>query len=851
MADDQRFAVRWLHRLTPLLGVSLFLFALWLLHRELRNYKYADLVRVTREIPHARLWAGVAMTAISYAVLTFYDALGVRYVRRRLSYGRIAMASLVGYGVSMTLGFPLLTGAPLRYRMYTRWGLTPGEIARIIAFYSTTFWLGVLAVGGAALLFDPPHLPPELNLDARWLPPMGALLLVLMVAYFLLAAFNARIEIRGFRVEMPSLGMAIAQVLSSSLDWVIAAAVLYVLLPEHAPSFGAFFTIYVVGQTIGHASHVPGGLGVFESIVLFFLSPRVPAPEVLAALLAWRAIYYLLPLAGAVVTLAAHELRRLYAGGVPEPLAEWFSALAPQLLAVASFVSGAVLLFSVATPVERERMAWLNASLPLAVMEAAHLATSAIGIGLLLVSRGLQMRLAAAWRLASILLAAGMVTVLLKGIDYEEAAVLAVALGALLASRSRFYRRAALRDEPFTPGWIVAAGVVLAVTAWIGFFAYKHVDYAPELWLRFAPLADASRFLRASVAAGVVLAAAGVAQLLHRRPEPHLPLPGELDEVRRIVAESPRADANLALLGDKTLLFNPARTAFLMYGVSGRSWVALGDPVGPDAERDELAWRFREEADRHGAFPVFYHVPEASLPRYLDMGLTPLKLGEEAVVPLDDFSLDDEPRAGLRRSWERARARGATAEIVAPDAVPPPVDELRALSDDWLARRGARERAFSSARFDPAALAAFPLAIVRREGRIVAFATVWTAAPGTEVTVDGVRYARGAPASVMEYLLVEVMRWAKGEGYRALNLGMAPMSGLQSRDLASRWNRVGGLAFRHGEHFQNLKGLRHYKERFGGEWRTQYLAAPGGPALPRILADLAALLSGDAGRSSA
>ena len=90
MADDQRFAVRWLHRLTPLLGVSLFLFALWLLHRELRNYKYADLVRVTREIPHARLWAGVAMTAISYAVLTFYDALGVRYVRRRLSYGRIA-----------------------------------------------------------------------------------------------------------------------------------------------------------------------------------------------------------------------------------------------------------------------------------------------------------------------------------------------------------------------------------------------------------------------------------------------------------------------------------------------------------------------------------------------------------------------------------------------------------------------------------------------------------------------------------------------------------------------------------------------------------------------------------------
>src|SRR4051812_18938519 len=145
---------RLLHRLSPLVGVALFGFALWLLHRDLANYRYADLARELRNIPRSRLLVAVGLTFVSYTVLTLYDALGVRYVRRSLSYGRIATAAVVGYGVSMTLGFPLLTGAPLRYRLYSRWGVSPGEIARIVAFYSTTYWLGLLAVGGAAFLLD-------------------------------------------------------------------------------------------------------------------------------------------------------------------------------------------------------------------------------------------------------------------------------------------------------------------------------------------------------------------------------------------------------------------------------------------------------------------------------------------------------------------------------------------------------------------------------------------------------------------------------------------------------------------------------------------------------------------------
>ncbi|MFL5539088.1 MAG: bifunctional lysylphosphatidylglycerol flippase/synthetase MprF [Longimicrobiaceae bacterium] len=850
MAEPKKLDLRWVHRVTPLLGVALFAFALWLLHRQLRNYHYADLVRVVRNLPHGRLWLAVALTAISYAVLTLYDALGVHYVRRRLSYGRIAMASLVGYGVSMALGFPLLTGAPLRYRMYSRWGLSAGEIARIIAFYSTTFWLGSLAVGGVALLVDPPPLPPQLGIDPAWVRPIGGLLLGLVGAYLVLAALGTRMTVRGFRLEMPSFPIAVAQVLSSALDWVAAAAVLYVLLPAGSVSFGAFFTIFVVGQSAGHTSHVPGGVGVIDSIVLLFLSPTIATPDVLAALFAWRAIYYLLPLLGAVVTLAVHELRRVRARvEVPEPLAEWFATLGPQVLAMTSFVAGMILLISGATPGEPERLAWLHRHLPLGVTELAHLLGSMVGVALLLAARGLQMRLAAGWRASVLLLAAGIACSLLKGLDWEEAAMLAVALAAVLPSRRRFHRRARLREEPFTPGWVVAIGVVVTGAVWIGLFAYKqqHVSYDAGLWTTFAPYADAPRFLRASAGVLAVLAGFTAAHLLHPGlPEPTRPTAAELAEARRIIALQPRADANAALLGDKALLFNPQRTAFVMYGTLRRGWVALGDPVGPPGEREELAWRFREEADRHGAWTAFHLADRGALAIYREMGLTGLTLGEEAVVALDAFSLEDAPRRRLRHAWSGLRSRGVTAEVVPPEAVPALLPELKRVSDAWLARRGGREKGFSTGRFDPAYLANFPHAVVRVEGRVVAFATVWPAAPGTELAVDLVRYTREAPPNVVDFLFVELILWGKAQGWRTLNLGLAPLPDASGGEPTPVWRRMGALVFRHGEHFASFQRLRRYKEKFGAEWCLRYLAAPANPPLPRVVASIAGLITGAA-----
>jgi phosphatidylglycerol lysyltransferase len=187
---------------------------------------------------------------------------------------------------------------------------------------------------------------------------------------------------------------------------------------------------------------------------------------------------------------------------------------------------------------------------------------------------------------------------------------------------------------------------------------------------------------------------------------------------------------------------------------------------------------------------------------------------------------------------------GGEFSIVAADEVPALMGDLRAVSDDWLKSKKVREKGFSLGFFDEPYLRRYPMALVRRDGRIVAFANLWRGQPGDELTIDLMRYSEQAPDNVMEYLFIQLMLYGRTEGFSHFNLGMAPLSGLENRALAPLWNRVGALVYRFGENFYNFQGLRDYKQKFDPVWEPRYLASPGGLQLPRILTNVSALISG-------
>ena len=835
---------RWLGPVAVLLLVAL---ALHVLRAELGHYRYRDVVDALWRIPRSSLLTALGFSVLAYAILPAYDWLALRYVGRELPMRRVAFGSVIAYGLSQTLGFPLFTGGAVRYRFWSAWGLSTAEITTAAGFAGTTFLLGVVAIAGVVFLLEPTTTVALLRVPPIIVRGAGVLALLLVTLYLVWSATrHAPVRVAGVELAVPRPATAVRQLAIAVADWGVAGAVLFSLLPpDSRPGYAPFLGVFLVAQFAGLISHVPGGLGVFDALIVVLLAPFLGAREVLGALLAYRLVYYFFPFVVAVLLLTGYEVRtRIPLRATADLAGRWVPAIVPHALSLATFVAGAVLLFSGATPSVRSRVALLDAWFPLGVIEASHVAASLTGAALLVVAWGIRRRLDVAYHLTLGLLAVGAVMSLLKGLDWEEALILCGVALLLLPARDAFYRRSRLMNEPFTPQWIVAVATVVGASVWLGVLSFRRNIFSTNLLLRFSTHADAARFLRATAFVVAALAIYALLRLLRgARPEQTIPAPAEIDAVRDIVERSPSTHANLALLGDKRIIFSESRRAFIMYGVAGRSWVALGDPVGPVAEHRELAWQFREEADRHDAWAVFYSVSSASLPLCIDLGLSLMKLGETAIVPLGDFSLGGGTRKGLRRVLKDVEADGGCFRLHPPDEVPALLPELRRVSDDWLTLKHTREKGFSLGYFDEAYLANFPVAVVRVGGRIVAFANVWASGGREELSFDLMRHSTDAPRGVMDFLFIRLMLWGHENGFQRFDLGMAPLSGVERRELGPMWARAGAWLYTHGEHFYNFQGLRQYKDKFDPRWEPRYLASPGGLALPRVLANISILVS--------
>jgi phosphatidylglycerol lysyltransferase len=518
-------------------------------------------------------------------------------------------------------------------------------------------------------------------------------------------------------------------------------------------------------------------------------------------------------------------------------------ALSPDFFAAITFLAGAILLFSGATPARAGRLGWVNNVLPLPIIEASAYFASIAGVGLIVLARGLQQRLDAAYHLTVWLLIGGIIFALASALDVVQAIVLSLMLLVLLPSRRFFYRRASIFEERFTPIWIVAIVVVLLTTVAIAVSHYGERGLGPGVFWRFGDEAQGPRAQRALLVAAITLAAFAVARLLRpARIPPPTATAEQLATVVPIVAASPRAAAQLVFLGDKSLMLDPAKNAFIMYGVSGRSWVSLGDPVGPVPESVQLIEAFAYEADRHAGWPVFYRVGPALLHLYLEYALSVVKLGEIARVSLADFSLDGPKRRNLRRVWRKAVDDGCTFEIIPPERYDELLAELKPISDAWLGEKGAREKSFSLGRFESSFIAHCALGVVRQNGKPVAFVTLWRSGNMGEIEVDLMRHSN-APPGIMRYALIESMFWGKQQGYALFNLGAAPLSGIRKTAATPLWNQM-SLAVREvGERYYNFSGLREFKEWFYPEWEPTYLVSPGGSRRPIIMANIASLIS--------
>jgi len=301
---------------TTLLTLVLLGLSVWAIAHEFQKYNYHDIFKSLANLPGDRLFFALIFTIFGYFIISLYDVLAIKYyLRHLLAYPKVFLASLISVALSNSVGFSVVTGSALRYRFYSKWGLSNWEIAQVLAFNHIGFWLGIITIGGILLLKKPVTIPKFIPVSYHYLQALGILLILLVIIYLILSfRYKEKIfTIRQFELKIIPAEMALTQIILLVLDWTCAAAVLFSLFqPVNGLTFPVFFKMFLLAEILGVVSNVPGGLGVFETVMILMLKPIISGELVLASLLGFRGIYFFLPLLCAVFLLVLYELKQRF-----------------------------------------------------------------------------------------------------------------------------------------------------------------------------------------------------------------------------------------------------------------------------------------------------------------------------------------------------------------------------------------------------------------------------------------------------------------------------------------------------------------------------------------------------------
>jgi phosphatidylglycerol lysyltransferase len=831
--------------LIALAALAVFAFTTFAIYNLTNEVSYDDVIEALANTRWSSIGLAVFFTALSFAALVGYDINAITYIGRTLPFVPVAITAFSAYAVGNTAGFGALSGGAIRFRAYSRLGLSPDDIGRVIAFVTLAFGIGLLAVTALASLVTAPRIGAILDIDGMWVRAGAIVIIFVLIALLILGRGGRTVSVGRLSIRLPDSRTSSQQFLITALDVAASASVLYVLLPQTEIGWPSFLAIYATAVGLGVLSHVPAGLGVFETVIVAALGNTVSLDEVLGSLVLYRVIYHVLPLLIATLVVIGVEIRQLAHHPIASTLRKLEFRLAPPLLATFSMIAGAMLIFSSVTPTPDSDINFLGNYLPLPVFEGAHFLSSILGLLLFVAARGIGQRLDGAWWTAMVCTSLALVFAFMRAIALFEATFLIILLVSLFLSAKQFKRRASLFGQVLTPSWIAAMFIVVAAAITVLLFVYREVDYSRELWWQFEFSEEAPRGLRAVLGLAIFAATISVFSLL--RPAARrsaLSTADDLERAIQLVMAQDNADANLVRMGDKRLMFSESGNAFIMYGIQGRSWIALFDPVGPQEETADLVWRFVEEARARGGRAVLYQISPSLLSHCADAGLRAFKLGELAIVDLSSFDLKGGRLAGLRQAVNKGAREGLEFSVIEQPDVMAHIEDLRRVSDAWLEDHNTREKTFSLGAFRDDYVSAQPVAVLKKEGRIVAFATLSLTDTKYEGTVDLMRFMPDAPKGSMDFLFVKIMEYLRDAGYGHFNLGMAPLSGMSTREAALAWDRIGSVVFEHGERFYNFKGLKAFKSKFHPAWEPRYLAVAGGVSPAIVMMDATLLIGG-------
>jgi phosphatidylglycerol lysyltransferase len=534
-----------------------------------------------------------------------------------------------------------------------------------------------------------------------------------------------------------------------------------------------------------------------------------------------------------------------------------------HLIAILTAITGFVNVVSVLSPALADRMALLRRFLPLEVRHGSHLAATLAGFALLLLAVNLWRRKQTAWFLTLVALLVAAIGNLLKGLDYEVAA-LAVALGVVLfAMRSHYHARS---DPPSirTAGFVALAALVFTLAyGAVGFdLLDRHFGVTFDLlsalrqtvvmFTQFSttgvqPVTGFGRYFINSI---YLVAASTLGYSLYLLGQPVLvrqpSTPSDRARARAIVEQhGASALARIALLDDKSYFFSSGGSC-IAFVVKGRVALALGDPIGPAGDFPGALAGFKTFCECNDWQPAFYQTPPETLDVYSAAGFSALRIGQEAIVDLAAFTTEGSAGKEWRNTNNRLTKLGLRVETHHPPLSRPLMDELRIVSDAWLTMMRGTELRFATGWFDDDYIRKSTVLCVHRpEGDISAFANLVPEYRRKEAAVDLMRHLPDVENGTMDFLFVGLFTFARAEGLSSFSLGLSALAGVGEHSAAPRTERALRYIYENVNRFYNFKGLHAYKEKFHPRWEPRFLIYPGPASLPAVATAMVRANSGD------
>ncbi len=625
---------RLLRNLPALLGVGLLCGAVYVVQHEFRTLKFADIKASVESMPTRALVIAFIFNLLAYGILTLYDRLGTIYAGHKVSYGRVAFASFCAYTLSHNLGFPAVSGAAVRYRLYAVWGLAPLQIAKVVAFCSLTFGLGALVLGGAILLFEPDAIPFIGDKLPTWgVYIVGVAMWALVVAYVALAGLVGTVKVMGKSAELPKWPMAVAQVALAAIDVAVTAAIFYALLPPaEGLTYQRFLAVYLASYSAGLAANLPGGIGVFDGAMLLGLANYVEAPQIVGAIVVFRLFYYIIPLFLAGSLFTGNEVI-LRGGDLLRNKRLARLAKASETLSEPDFAIGAatgvvvmcgLLLLSLAAIAPQPDFSWIDPDFGDVASGAGAFVPSLIGAGLLVLAGGLSQRVRLAWGSTITLLLAGAAYAIVDADVWWVPTILVAAALLISPFRGAFYRRAHLFSGPLRAGALIPLVTLLISAGSLLLFDRRVLGLADGTFWAAILSPDLPNSIRVTIAVAVLVAAVAIWRLIRPGTVAVLDWNGAARQRYGALGATPPADADGMVTGEADRAAIPfLRIENLLLG--------LGDPVGAEADRPSAIWRLRDLAEQEGRHLAVWRAGGSMLKIYSDLGLTSLPLDARGI----------------------------------------------------------------------------------------------------------------------------------------------------------------------------------------------------------------------------